>query len=260
MDLHLNGRSVLVTGASKGIGAAIATAFAQEGCALHLAARDESRLRTLADTLRESYGVMTAIHPVDLSTSAGIHALAEACGDVDILVNNAGAIGRGSLTEISESEWRRVWDLKVFGYINLTRQIFARMSERHAGVIVNLVGMAAERPDFHYIAGASGNAALNMFTLSLGGDSMRSGVRVLAINPGPIDSEKYRKGLEARAEKFFGDRNRTHDVMKEMPVGRPGTVEEVADVVVFLASPRASYVSGTSIRIDAGLWARPPRA
>jgi NAD(P)-dependent dehydrogenase (short-subunit alcohol dehydrogenase family) len=251
---------VLITGASKGIGAAIAKAFAQEGCTLHLAARGKAELEALAHELGTAHNVDIAIYPVDLSTSDGVRMLAEACGDADILVNNAGAVGRGALGEVDEATWRQAWDLKVFGYINLSRLIFQHMCERRDGVIINIVGMAAERPDFYYIVGSSGNAALNMFTQSLGGESMRFGVRVVAVNPGPIDSAKYRRGTEWRAERQYGDKAKTQLILDEMPSGRPGRADEVADAVIFLASSRASYISGASLRIDGGLFARPPRA
>ena len=171
MDLNLKGRTALVTGASRGIGLAIAKTLAAEGVSLRLVARDAERLSKVASELGAKP------FPFDLSKPENIGALAEACGDVDILVNNAGGIPRGTIDEIDPATWRKAWDLKVFGFIDLTRIVFARMCERGRGTIVNVVGMAGERPDWKYIAGSAGNAALNSFTLSLGGESVfRKGV------------------------------------------------------------------------------------
>ena len=134
MDLGLKGKSVLVTGGSKGIGLACAKAFAAEGCRVHLAARDKDRLGQAAKPL----GATT--HSVDLRDGAALRQLAKECGDVDILVNNAGDIPGGTIEAIDEAKWRHAWELKVFGYVNLTRELFARMKARQSGVIVNVIG------------------------------------------------------------------------------------------------------------------------
>ena len=145
------------------------------------------------------------------------------------------------------------WDLKVFGYIDLTLAIIAKMYARKKGVIVNVIGAAAERLDPNYIAGCTGNAALNAFTQCLGSESMVHGVRVVAVNPGPIMTDRFMNGLYWRAEKRFGDRNRWQEILtRDIPVGRAGTPEEVAHAVAFLASDLSSYTSGEGFRIDAG--------
>lgn len=255
MDLKLKGRSVLVTGASRGIGRAIAETFAAEGCALHLAARDPERLRRAADEIGNSYGVAVATYPCDLSRTADVEKLGQACGEVDILVNNAGGIPRGNLQEIDGATWRRAWDLKVFGFIDLTRLVLPRMIARGKGVIVNVIGSAAERPDPNYVAGCVGNAALNMFVECLGGESIRHGVRVVAVNPGPIMTDRFLEGLHRRAQRRYGDPERWPEMLKEeLPSGRAGTPEEVAHAVAFLASDLASYASGAALRIDGGFF------
>lgn len=253
MDLKLKGRSVLVTGSSMGIGLAVAKVMAAEGCSLHLAARNAERLNVAAADIAKTYGVSVIPHPADLSRTEEVLKLAEACGDVDILVNNAGGIPRGTLQEVDGATWRRAWDLKVFGYIDLTRAIIAKMYARKKGAIVNVIGAAAERLDPNYIAGCTGNAALNAFTQCLGSESMVHGVRVVAVNPGPIMTDRFMNGLYWRAEKRFGDRNRWQEILtRDIPVGRAGTPEEVAHAVAFLASDLSSYTSGEGFRIDAG--------
>ena len=140
-------------------------------------------------------------------------AVAAACGEVDILVNSAGAVPRGTLLEIDEERWRKAWDLKLFGAINLTREIYGPMCQRGRGVIINIAGMAGERPDAYYIAGSCANAALIMFSRSLGGDSIRHGVRVLAVNPGPVETEMHINNTKRLAKERFGDENRWRDIM-----------------------------------------------
>ena len=145
MDLHLRGKNVLITGASKGIGAAIAEAFAEEGSNVHLAARSTEAMRSLAERLRAARQVNVITHAVDLRESNDLHRLAHETGGIDILVNNAGDIPGGSLEKIDEATWRHAWELKVFGYVNLTRLVHADMKARNNGVIVNIIGAAGER-------------------------------------------------------------------------------------------------------------------
>ena len=171
MELDLKGKSVLVTGASKGIGQAIAEALAVERCNLHLAARDEAALRELAGRLTGEHGVSVTVHRCDLGQTGEVEALGRACADVDILVNNAGDIPPGTLVDVDGETWRKAWDVKVFGYVDLSRIIYPRMCARRSGVIINIVGTAARAPNHRYIAGCMANIALNMFTQCLGGES-----------------------------------------------------------------------------------------
>jgi NAD(P)-dependent dehydrogenase (short-subunit alcohol dehydrogenase family) len=253
MDLKLQGRRALVTGASKGIGMAIAKALAAEGCNVHLAARTQGDLDKVAGEIRRQHGVEAKSHAGDLSNGATVKALAAACGELDILVNSAGAIPRGTLLEIDEERWRKSWDLKLFGAINLTREVYNRMRKRGRGVIINIAGLAGERPDAYYIAGSCANAALIMFSRSLGGDSIRYGVRVIAVNPGPVETEKHIVDTRRLAKEKFGDETRWREVMAGLPMRRAATTDEVSSMVAFLASDHASYISGSSILIDGGL-------
>ena len=252
MDLGLKGKTVLITGASKGIGLACAKAFAAEGCNLHLASRDAGRLEEAKALVLADSKVNIALHPVDLSKPGSASALTAAVGHIDVLVNNAGAIPGGSVEVIDEARWREAWDLKVFGYINMTREVLPAMMKRKNGVIVNVIGLAGAKPSFDYICGATGNAAIMAFTKGIGGGSTSHGVRVLGVNPTATRTDRIITLTKARAKTTLGDESRWEELLANMPFGRIAETEEVADVVVYCASDRASYLSGTVIDIDGG--------
>jgi len=253
LDLNLAGRTALITGGSKGIGLAIAKSLAAEGCHVHLAARTASELAKVAEEIRTRHAVEVTTYPAALTDGAQLEKVAAACRHIDILVNSAGGIPRGTLTDIDEETWRRAWDLKVFGCINLTREIYGPMCRRGNGVIINIVGLSGDRPDANYIAGSAANAALIMFSRSLGGDSIRHGVRVVAVNPGPVETEKHTRDTERLEQEKFGEKARWRDVMAGLPMKRAALPEEVSSMVAFLASDRASYISGSAVTIDGGL-------
>jgi NAD(P)-dependent dehydrogenase (short-subunit alcohol dehydrogenase family) len=255
MDLHLRGKRVLITGASKGIGAAAAEAFAEEGCHLRLAARSGDQLNALAERLRSAHQIAAMAHVVDLRKSEDIARLVTDASDIDILVNNAGDIPGGSIDKIDEATWRHAWDLKVFGYINLTRAIYAQMKAQGHGVIVNDIGAAGERFDANYICGSAGNAALMAFTRALGGKSLADNIRVVGINPGPVGTDRHVTLLKTRAKNQFGDENRYTEFQKGLPLGRPAHAREIGDLMAFLASDRSGYTSGVIYTVDGGISA-----
>lgn len=259
MDLRLSGRTALITGASRGIGFGVAQSLAAEGCNLHLASRNAADLDAARGKLLGAHKVSVTCHALDLGVSENARKLAKACRDVDILVNNAGAIPQGTLTGLDEKAWRDSWDLKVFGYINLARDIYAAMCERRKGVIVNIIGGAGERPTAGYIAGSMANASLMAFSRALGADSPKCGVRVLGLNPSATATDRGITRWRNQAQKEFGDPEKWPELTKGFPFGRPASVEEIADVVAFLCSDRASYMSGTVIQVDGGASARTPR-
>jgi NAD(P)-dependent dehydrogenase (short-subunit alcohol dehydrogenase family) len=253
MELGLAGRSVLITGSSKGIGLACAHGFAAEGCNVHLVARTAADLQRAAEAIRQTYQIQVTTHALDLSQSANVDRLADEAGDVDIVVNNAGAIPGGSIETMDEARWREGWDLKVYGYINMTRVFLARMKARGHGVIINDIGTGGEKLDYDYIAGAAGNASLMAFTRAIGGRALHSGVRVVGVNPGPVETDRIQTVMRQKAEAEFGDANRAPDYYAHWPMGRFAKPQEVADLIVFLASDRASYISGTVVTIDGGM-------
>ena len=256
MDLRLKGQSVLITGASKGIGLAAAHAFAAEGCNVHLAARSGDALAGARDEITKKHGVTVAIYPMDLGKSENLAKLAESCADVDILVNNAGEIPSGPIESLSEEDWRRGYDLKLFGYILLTKALYKSMKARRSGVIINDIGNSGENWDANYIAGSTANAALMAFTKALGGQSLDFGVRVIGVNPGPVETERMIKINKRRAIDWYGDESRWTELREKYPAGRPASAEEVADLMVFLASPRAGYITGAIVTIDGGIASR----
>ncbi len=256
MDLGLKGKTAVVTGASKGIGLAIARGLAAEGCAVHIVSRSRQAIDQAAQGIRTEYAVEVTAHALDLSRSESVGALLGATGTPDILVNNAGAIPGGDLQAVDEARWRAAWDLKVFGYINLSRAYYAAMRSKRKGVIINVTGLAADRLDAGYIAGSAGNAALNAFTRTLGSYSIEDGIRVLAVSPGAVETERIVTLMKTRAADKLGDPERWREFLKGLPLGRPASVEEVADVVVFAASVRAAYLSGIVINVDGGHNAR----
>ena len=254
MQLDLSGRNVLVTGASKGIGRACAEAFAAEGCSLDLVARDESTLDALAGNLAARFGTIARSHSIDLSAPDGQRRLAESLDAVDIVVNNAGAIPGGNLDAVDDEKLRRGWELKLFGYVNICRMLMPRLIAQQRGVIVNVIGSAGLRPQESYIAGGIANAGLMAMTQALGAKSLRDGVRVVAVNPGLILTDRMTDLLRTAAETRFGDAERWDELTPTDPA--PGRPEQVADVVAFLASDRASHISGTTITVDGGASSR----
>jgi NAD(P)-dependent dehydrogenase (short-subunit alcohol dehydrogenase family) len=257
MNLDLAGRSVFISGASKGIGRAVAEEFAREGCSLFLAARTAADLERARDEIRARHNVPVEILAADLSQNDAIEAAVAKAGQVDILINNAGAIPKGDLLELGDARWREAWDLKVFGYINMSRAIYRDMQARGSGVIINIIGLSAEKFDYDYLAGSTGNASLVAFTRALGSLSIDYGVRVVGVNPGYVETERAIRGLRIRAQKELGDAEKWPDLIRDLwPRGKMIAPKEIADVVVFLASDRASAMTGHIVTVDAGFAAR----
>lgn len=252
MDLKLKGRAALITGGSKGIGFGVAKALAAEGCHIRLVARTAADLDKAKADLAP-YKVDVRTFALDVADAAARKRMVDEAGDIDILVNSAGGIPGGNLQDVDEAKWRAAWDGKVYGHINMCREVYYRMKARKKGVIINIIGAGGERLDALYIAGATGNAALMAFTKTLGSVSIDEGVRVLGVNPGPVETERLEFLGRKRAQDRLGDANRWREFFQQMPLGRPATVEECTGMVAFLCSDHCSYMSGTIITIDGGL-------
>jgi len=257
MELGLSGRTALVTGGSRGLGLGTARLLAAEGCHLHLASRSATDLETAKRRITEAHHVNVTCHAMDLGSGDNVRALARDCGDVDILINNAGAIPHGHLTDLDEKRWREGWELKVFGFVNLTRELYRNMCARRSGVIVNVIGGAGERPTADYIAGSMGNASLMALTRALGAESPRFNVRVVGVNPGATETDRVTVRLRAQAEKDLGNAEHWRELTTGFPFGRLATVDEVVNTIVFLCSGLSSYTTGTIVTVDGGAaWRR----
>jgi 3-oxoacyl-[acyl-carrier protein] reductase len=257
VDLELRRRRAVVTGASKGIGRAVAERLANEGASLAICSRTESDIKQAAAEIAERHEVPVHAVAVDLSTLEGVEQFVQFAlrelGGVDILVNNAGAIPRGTIDTLDEETWQQAYALKFWGFIRMARALLPQMRERHDGVILNIIGAAGRDPHLDYVAGGPANAGLMNFTKSLALDAARDGVRVLAINPGAIRTPR----MNSRYERVARDSGISfEDVERQsaaaIPLGRVGEANEIADVAAFLVSPRASYMTGTIVAVEGG--------
>ena len=258
MNLNLTGKTAIVTGASQGIGLAIAQALAAEGMAVALAARSENRLRELARRI-ESNGGRALVFAGDLAEAAKPAALAAATlekfGRIDVVVNNAGATKRGDFLELSEQDWADGYALKFFAAVRLSRAAWPSLAAEK-GSIVNIAGVGGRTGSAEFTIGGSVNAAMLNLTKSLADRGVRDGVRVNAINPGYIETAR----LAVRIDRLTAERGITPDearreMARQMGVCRFGQPDEIAHAVAFLASDRASYLTGSIIRVDGGLIA-----
>ncbi|MFM1880026.1 MAG: hypothetical protein RLZZ344_260 [Pseudomonadota bacterium] len=252
MNLRIADKQVVVTGGSKGIGLAIALQFAREGARPVLVSRHPENLtHALANFAAEALPA-PEIAEIDLSTTGSDRALFDLFPQADILINNAGAIPGGSIHDISEEAWRSAWELKLFGYINLTRRYLAAMEARGHGVICNIIGMAGVAPRYEYICGSVANAALIALTQGIGAGSVRKGVRVFGINPSPTRSDRITGVLKQQAASKLGDANRWEELIQKLPFGRLAEPDEIAGLTAYCCSPQCGYLSGTVLNVDGG--------
>ncbi|WPB59245.1 SDR family oxidoreductase [Xylophilus sp. GOD-11R] len=253
MDLQLKGKHVLITGASKGIGLACARAFLDEGATVSLIARNADTLREAADSLDARDRI--AFFPADLTDPdaalAALNAAEGTVGPVDVLVNSAGAAKRAAPSELTPQKWHAAMDAKYFTYIHMLDPTIKRMAERGAGAVVNVIGMGGKLGNPAHLAGGSANAALLLATAGLAAAYAKQGVRVNSVNPGPVLTERLKEGIavDARMAEAEG-RPAPADPGTRMAMGRVAMPEEIAAMVVFLASAKASYVNGANIPMD----------
>jgi 3-oxoacyl-[acyl-carrier protein] reductase len=252
MDLQLRDRVAIVTGASKGIGRAIAQVLAREQMRLVFAARSEDLLNDVA----KECGVECLVQSVDLRNPDApkrlIDAAVERYGGIDLLVNNAGATKRGDFLKLTDEEWADGYALKFFGAMRCCRAAWPHLVES-SGSIVNIVGIGGRTPGAEFTIGGSVNAALLNLTKSLADRGTADGVRVNAINPGSIATDRLQIRIRNFAsEHKLDEQTAATEMARQMGIARFGTPEEIANVVAFLASPRASYIHSAIIDVDGG--------
>lgn len=258
MDLQLKDQHILITGGSKGIGLACALGFLREGARVSLVSRDAAHLqqaqRTLEGLWRDAAGRIY-LHAANLREPAlaltALDAAEDAFGPVDVLVNSAGAAKRTAPEDLDAAAWHDAMDAKYFTYIHMLDPLVKRMGERGRGAIVNVVGMGGKAASPIHMAGGAANAALMLVSAGMAAAYAAKGVRVNAVNPGLTLTARLQEGMKADAKMQGID---TEEALRRatarLPLGRIATPEEIANAVVFLASPRASYITGAILAMD----------
>ena len=257
MDLELKGRTALVTGASKGIGRAVALALAREGVRVALCSRKAGDLENAAAEIKRTTTSEALCVPADLSELEGVEAAVAAArrrfGRIDILVNNAGAIRGGDFLKIPDAQWSEDWSLKLLGYIRMARAVFPSMQEQGGGRICNVVGAASRNPTPAYLTGGAANAALINFTKGLADLGAPSKILVTAVSPAATATERWNDMIKERAASTGRSMEELHgEAVKAYALGRIATPQDVADLVCFLVSERASFLTGICITVDGG--------
>jgi NAD(P)-dependent dehydrogenase (short-subunit alcohol dehydrogenase family) len=256
MELALNGKVALVTGANRGIGAAIAGELAKEGMNLCLVARDSEKLQSVADALRRAYNVNVQILSSDLrdpvAPQQAVAAAVAHFGGLDLLVNNAGATKRADFFSLTDEDWADGFALKFHGYVRMTRSAWPHLKERK-GCIVNIAGIGARAGSAEFTIGGSVNVALLNFTKAMADIGIPQGVRVNAINPGLIETDRFTRNVE----RTMKDRGITRDealtfLVSSHGTRRVGQPEEIGSLVAYLASSKADFIQGCIIDIDGG--------
>lgn len=256
MDLGLTGKVVLVTGASQGIGLACAEAFCAEGARVAIASRSPERLATAREALA-ARGHAVATFPADLVDPNAASALVEAVevrlGPLDVLVNSAGAARRTAPEQLDAQAWHDAMNAKFFTYMHTTQAALPRMAARGRGTVVQIVGQGGKVANPNHLPGGSANAALMLATAGLAAAYGPLGIRVNAINPGLTVTERAQRIFEFEAARAGISVEEVRGRGEKLiPLGRYGRPEEVAAVAVFLASDRASYVTGAVVPMDGG--------
>jgi 3-oxoacyl-[acyl-carrier protein] reductase len=255
MELGLNGKVALVTGSSRGIGRGVAEALAAEGCDLMLTGRDETALEAAAKAIRAK-GRRAATSTLDLreqgSTEKLIGEVRREFGGLDILVNNAGTTKRGDFLELTDADWQDGYALKLFAHMRLARAAWPLLKERH-GSLVSIGGTGGRKPTAPFTIGSSVNAAVAAFTKCMADRGKADGVRVNCIHPSLVETERQWRRIRTEIERTGSPEEKIREEFcREAGIIRYGKVEDVADLVTFIVSSRASWLHGATIDIDGG--------
>lgn len=255
MDLGLAGSVAFITGASKGIGLATAHLLGSEGCRVVITARERERLEAAADELRARTGADVLAVAGNMTVTADVErardAALDAFGQIDVLVTCAGSSPGGLLEELTEEQWLGSLNLKFMGYVRSCRAIIPHMKQRGGGSVVLVVGNDGLKPSYWEMTAGAANAADLNFAASLAEQYGRNGIRTNTVNPGPVLTDRWETLEKAFARDKGVSQQRAHELaVASIPLGRLCTAEEVANVVAFLASPRASFLNGAHIPVD----------
>jgi 3-oxoacyl-[acyl-carrier protein] reductase len=257
MDLQLAGKTAFVTGGSEGIGKGIARALAREGVDIAICARRREPLEAAAEEIARETGRRIVPIQADLTRDEDARNFIEeghrALGRVDIMVNNAGSAPGGVLEHLSEADWAQALQLKFMGYVRCLRYVLPIMVRQGGGRVVNLIGNDGVKPSYWEIAPGAANAAGQNLTLSLAGQYGKHGISFVAVNPGPVRTERWAGLVRAMARDMklsYEEADRL--APSSIPMGRIAEVEEVANLVAMLASPLTHFVNGSMIEIDGG--------
>jgi NAD(P)-dependent dehydrogenase (short-subunit alcohol dehydrogenase family) len=250
MDLDLKGKAVIVTGGSKGIGLACARQFLNEGARVAIVSRSQANIDRALSQLEGAIGVAADLSQADQALTM-VDAVERQLGPAHVLVNSAGAARRTPPDELNPAAWQAAMSAKYFSYIYAIDPVVKRMAKRGTGVIVNVIGNGGKVATPVHIPGGAANAALMLATAGLGHAYAKSGVRVVAINPGLTNTERVAEGLkaEARLNGISEDEALKRSIAR-IPMGRLAEPDDIANAVVFLASARASYITGVTISMD----------
>ena len=256
MDLELTGKVAVVTGASRGIGEAIARVLAECGMDVFLAARSKDDLKRVAQEIAAATGRRAAIHDCDLidpaAPAAAVAAAMATFGRIDVLVNNAGATKRGDFLTLTDDDWASGFGLKFFGAMQTTRAAWPHLVAAK-GAVVNIVGIGSRVARADFTIGGSVNSALINFTQAMADRGRADGVRVNAINPGHINTSRLDGRIKLTMEKHkVGREAAIGHMVKELGIERFGEPQEIGWLTAYLVSRRADFVHGSIIDIDGG--------
>jgi NAD(P)-dependent dehydrogenase (short-subunit alcohol dehydrogenase family) len=255
VELGLEGRNVLITGGSMGIGKACARLFSSEGANVAIAARTAETLEQTATEIAGETGGRVVWFPGDMTLQADVDRVVEqtidSLGSVDVLVTCAGSSPGGLIEDLTEEEWASSLNLKFMGYVRSMRSVLPHMRERGSGAIVLVIGNDGIKPTYwETTAGAANAAGINVAS-SMAEQYAPHGVRVNTVNPGPVDTQRWDWLEKAMARDMGITQQEAHDfAVSSIPLGRIAEAAEVANLVVFLASDRASFINGAHILID----------